>query len=192
MEGEGTLEVRPGGEGPGGLVPVGDNAVALDRGAAPAGEVEASRDDDLGRGEGRLRISVAKRAVRGDEPRRLHCLERVEHRRHGLVVHLDQLERVFGGVAIAGHDDGERLAHVARDLVRRRAVGNRALDAGRERVRHLGDVGAGEDADDGWQLERRRRVEAGDSRVCVLRAEDRGVAGARRRSEIVDVAAGAA
>ena len=110
VEGEGALEVRPGGERARGLVPVGDDAVALDRGAAPAREVEAAGDDEVG-GERRRRRD-RRRRTSGRRQRAPACPppRRVEHRGEGLVLDLDQLERVLGRVAIACDDDGERLA----------------------------------------------------------------------------------
>ena len=184
---ERALEVRPRGQDAAGLVPVRDDAVALDRAGGPAREREALGDDEVGGREGRVRVAVREGAV-GDDLAALG----VEHGLERLVLDLDQLERVLGGVAVARDDDRERLARVARDLVGGGAVGRRVLDADRERVRHRGHVGPGEDADDARVLERGRGVEADDARVRELRAEDRGVRGVPHRVDVVHEAALAA
>src|SRR5439155_3175193 len=111
----------------------------------------------------------------------------VEHRLERVVVDLDQLERVLGEVAVAGDDDRERLAHVARGADGSGVVGDRRLDPGRKRTRERRDVLAGEDADDPRSLERRARVEL---HVCVreLGAEHRRVACVGHRVEVVQEA----
>ena len=127
VERERPLEVRPGGQRRRRLVPVADDAVALDRSAAPAREAEALPHDEVGPRERGVDVAVCERAVVDARIRRRRGLD-VEHRVERLVVDLDQLERVLGDVAVARDDDGERLAGVARHLVRRGAVRHAAVD----------------------------------------------------------------
>ncbi len=168
VEREGPLEVRPGGQRPGGGVPVGDHGVALDRRGAPARECEALPYDEVRAVEGGVRVAVREAAVGGDETRRLGGDEGVHDRVERLVVDLDELERVLGRVAIACDDDGQRLARVACDLARGGVVGDRALHPGGEGSRHRDDVGPREDADYAGELERRAGVETGDARMPEL------------------------
>ena len=93
---ERALEVRPRGQPPGGLVPVGDDRVALDRRAREAGEAEGLADDEVGPREGRVDVAVGERALvdaaGGD---------RVEHGLERVVLDLDELGRVLGEVAVS-------------------------------------------------------------------------------------------
>ncbi len=184
---ERPLEVGPRGQGSGRLVPVADHAVALDGGAAPPRETEPLSHDELRPTQRRFDVAVDERAV-VHARFTLDCGLHVQHRLLRLVVDLDQLDGVLGHVPVVRHDDGQRLARVAGDLVRRGQVLDAAVDAGGKRPRHRGDVGAGQDADHPWQFERRRGVQPADAGVRHQRAEDRGVSDVRSGIEVVDEA----
>ena len=190
VERERALEVRPGRQRSGRGVPVGDDAVALDRRAAPAREREALADDEVGVGERGVRVAVAKRAIGGDQPGRPGGGQRVDDRLERLVVDLDQLERVLGDVAVARDDDRERLAGVAGGLVCGGAVGDRAVDAGRERrgTSRPRPRRSGRRRPPGARAPPRRR----GARSARGRAGERRIAacaGVRDGVEVVDVAA---
>ena len=120
---ERALEVRPRGERALGGVPVRDDAVALDRRAAPAREAEALAHDEVGFRERGVDVAVVERAV-GDACVGLDRGLRVEHGLERLVLDLDQLEGVLGEVAVARDDDRDGLADVARrSRARRRSAG---------------------------------------------------------------------
>ena len=70
VEGEGALEVRPRGERPVGLVPVGDDAVRLQRARRPARELVRALDDDVGLRERVLDLAIGEGAVGDDLPLR--------------------------------------------------------------------------------------------------------------------------
>ena len=128
---ERALEVRPGGERALGGVPVRDDAVALDGRAAPAWEAEALADDEVGACQRTVDVAVVERAV-GDARVGLGSRFRVEDGVERLVLDLDQLEGVLREVAVPRDHHGNRLAHVAHELVRGRVVGDRRVDAGRK------------------------------------------------------------
>ena len=111
--------------------------------------------------------------------------DRVEHGVERVVVDLDELGRVLGEVAVAGDDDGDRLADVAHGVDRGGVLRHAGLDPGREGPRERGDVRPGEHADDAGRRERRRGVDL-DPRVGELRAHDRGVERAGDGGEIVE------
>ena len=162
---ERALEVRPSGQGALGRAPICDDAVALDRRAAPAWEAKALADHEVGAGKRALDVAVVERAI-GDARIGLDGGFRVEHWLERLVFDVDQLERVLGEVAVARDNDGDRLAHVARRLVGGREVRDRRSDSCRKRPRELRDVRSREHADDTPELECRRRIEPRDARVC--------------------------
>ena len=56
----------------------------------------------------------------------------IEHRVERLVLDLDQLDGVLGDITIASNHDGQRLARVPRNLMRRGPVRHTAVDSGRE------------------------------------------------------------
>ncbi len=180
MQRKRALEVRPCRQRAGGCVPVADDAEGLDRAARPTGKDEAFRDNDVGPCERGVRVAVGERAVGDDEP-----VLGVHHGWELLVVDLDQLEGVFGEIAIPCDDDGERLACVARRSVRSRVVRDRALDTGRERPGHRLDVCSGDHADHAGEVERGSRVDPRHPRVCELRSQHRRVAGVRDRLDVV-------
>ena len=101
MERERTLEVRPRGQRV--ALPVRDDAVALERIAAPAWEAEAILDDDVRGRERRIDIAVRKRPL-GDERVALGCRDGVDQRVERLPVDDDQLDCVLRDVAVTGDD----------------------------------------------------------------------------------------
>ena len=112
-------------------------------------------------------------------------------RRQRLVSDVDQLQRVARDVRVIRHDQRHRLADVAHDAagdgglqvaIRARRGGHAVGDHGAG-----GDVGRGEDT---GQLARALRVDAGESRVRVRRAEHRRVQHARH-ADVFDEAPGA-
>ena len=124
VERERPLEVRPGGQPAARLVPVADDAEALDRHAREPRDAERLAHDEIGPCERLVDVAVVERAV--VDRRRL---EGVEHRIERLVVDGDELGRVLGDVPVARDDDGEGLAHVPRRSRGRRVVRDGRLDS---------------------------------------------------------------
>ena len=108
-----------------------------------------------------------------------HCVER-------LVLDLDQLDRVLGDVTVVSDHDGQRLAGVARHLMRGGPVRHAAVDSGREGTRHRRNVGAGQDSDHAGQLQRGAHVKRCDARVRDEGSENRRMAYVWQGIEIVD------
>ncbi len=117
--------------------------------------------------------------------------ERVEHDGQLLVVDLDQVAGVLGDVAVLGDHGRDGLAVVAHLLDRDHVLDDRAGAERRQRRRVLGDVLAGDDANDAGQRLGRRRVDRDDLRVRVRAAHDRRVRHAGQL-DVVEVAALAA
>ena len=76
----------------------------------------------------------------------------IDHCRLRAITHLDEIERVLCDVAVFGHDDRDRLAEIARAPDRAGVVAELARDQVADRLRHRGDIGAGEHADHARQL----------------------------------------
>jgi hypothetical protein len=166
-------------------VPVADDAVALHRCAAPAREPKALANHELGSRQRAVDVAVVERAV-VDARLGLDRGLDVEHRVERLVLDLDQLDGVLGDVTVVSDHDGQRLAGIARHLVRGGPVRHAAVDSGREGARHRRNVGAGQDADHAGQLQRGARVKRRDAGVRDERSEQRRLAQIRQRIEIVD------
>ena len=114
---ERPLEVRPGGQPPGRLVPVADDAIALDGKTREARHPERRPDDEIGRREGVVDVPVVEAAL-VDRLRGRGIDDGLER----LVVDGDELGRVLGEVPIPGDDHRKRLADVAGRFERRGPV----------------------------------------------------------------------
>ena len=127
---ERPLEVRPCGEPFVSRIPVGDDREALDRGAREARHVERVSQHEIGRRHCLIDVAVRKAPV-------VHRIGdcRVEHRVERVVVDLDEFGCILGEIAVARHDDGDRLADVADGVNRCRVLGRTAVDPRRERSR---------------------------------------------------------
>ena len=116
---------------------------------------------------------------------RLH----VEHRLKRLVVHVDELERVGGGVAVAGDHARHDLAAVPDGVHRhRRVLGDNDVrgdgpGAG-QRALLRGEVGAGVGGEDPGGLAGRGHVDGGDPRVRVRAAQERDMHHAGERDVV--------
>ena len=108
VQGEGPLEVGPRGEASPGLVPVADDAVALDRQAGEARHAEALAHHQVGARERLVHIAVVEAAV-VDRLRGRGLDDGLER----LVLHGDELGGILGEVAILRDHQRERLADVA-------------------------------------------------------------------------------
>ena len=100
------------------LVPVADDAEALERHAREPRDAERLAHDEIGPFERLVDVAVVERAV--VDRRRL---EGVENGIERLVVDGDELGRVLGDVPVARDDDGEGLADVPRGSGGRGVVG---------------------------------------------------------------------
>ena len=156
------------------------------------GKAKALADDEVGAGERVVDVAVVERAV-GDARIGLDRGLGVEHRLERLVLDVDQLERVLGEVAVARDNDGDRLAHVARRLVRPpRSTGSaQSIPAGNGRESSATSAPVSTPTTPGSSS-----AAAGSSRVMRACANgersDGGVARVRDRVEVVDEAALAA
>ena len=126
---------------------------------------------------------------------RQNSVARVNARGQRLVVHHDHVRRVFGDIARARDDDGDRLADETDLVLRQRPRHVNLLDRGMRHVKGkravahgLGQVGLRQHGDDAGEFPRLRRVNAFDQRVGVLAAHEGRVQHARHR-EVVDEAA---
>ena len=170
-------------------VPAGDRAAALHRlaGAALDGQVEG---EPVRRGRDRgLRVAdvllhpgadVAGHVV-VDEALRGAGRWDADHRWKHLVVDGDAADRVLGDVAVVGHDEGDRLAHVVDLVLGQRVLGaavgeRRVRDEQRQRLGHrAGEVVVGPDGVHALEVEHLGDVDVEDPRVRVGRAQHGGV-----------------
>jgi hypothetical protein len=180
VERERPLEVRPRREPASGLVPVADDAEALDRHAGEAGDAERLAHDEVRLCERVVDVAVLEGAIVDGWSR-----GQVQHRLERVVVDGDELGSVLGDVPIAGDNDGERLAHIPRRADGGGVVRDRRFDPRRERLREARDVVAGQDAADALDRERLGGVDP-DARVGKLGADDGGVPRVRDGLDVVD------
>jgi hypothetical protein len=173
----------------GAAVVLDERTVALERGRVEAVEVElGDLDHAVGLGEGGVEVAPLVDALPGQvraglvvEDRRVvhERLPSVGHRRQRLVVDLDQLGGVAGGLAGGRHDGGDGLADEARladgeaevAQVRPRRRGDLEEGIGQQR-----DLVPGQRAEHAGVLERLRDVDRAELRVRVRRADEVDVA----------------
>ena len=105
------------------------------------------------------------------------------------ITRLDQVNGVFGEIAIGGDDDGDRFAGVAHPTDRDRPAFDRRLDADHETCGQRLDVGAIEHRDHAGRAPGRRGVDRDDVRMRMRRAQHGSVQRAGSNPEIVDEAA---
>ena len=146
-------------------------------------------------GEGGLGIAITEppfarevAAQAGMQHRRLRRQrgQRIDHRRHDLVTNLDQVERVFGDVTIGGHDERDRLAHIAHAVGGDRPAVDRRLHADDEAAGQRLHLVPGEHGRDTGQRRGARGVDRGDAGMGVRRAQDRGMQRAWRHGRVVE------
>ena len=134
VQAERPHEVRQHVVGVFGRIVVGDDAVGFDRRAGIARVVHGDRDAVRGLRQHLLGIAVAEAAFAGEiaaqalvqhRLRRIERRERIDHRGQRLVVDLDQVERVFGEIAVGGDDDRDRLADITHPADRDRPAFDR-------------------------------------------------------------------
>jgi hypothetical protein len=120
-----------------------------------------------------------------------HGLLEIDHRRQRVVLHHDRVRGISSDVAIAGHDDGDRLAAVADGVDRDRAMlGRGERRADRHRREELGVLGAGEHRFDPLHRLRGAGVDGADAAVGHVAALERHVLHADE-GDVVDVGAAA-
>jgi NCAIR mutase (PurE)-related protein len=142
-------------------------------------------------GERRVHVAVVEGAI-GDAGGALRGGNGIENGIEGLVLHLEQLERILGEVTVPCDDDCDRFARVPGDVVRSGEVGDGGVDSCGERSRQCGDVGAGQHPEHSGLLEGARRIQPHDPCMRERGTEHGRVTGASHRVEIVDEASLAA
>ena len=123
--------------------------------------------------------------------RRIERRHRIDHCRQRFVIHVDELERVLGEIAVAGDHHRDRLADIAHAIDRNRPAFDRRLDADREARRQRLDLGAGDHGDNAGRPPRGGQVDRADVGMRMRGAKNSGVTRARRYADIVDEAAAA-
>ena len=126
--------------------PLGDHHVRRREGRVDGGFVDRPLATDAGAGRQRAEGDVVREV--GVQHRRLagHRGLRIDHRRQRLAVDLDGVGGVPRHVAVAGHDNRDRIADEADGVHRHRVVfGRRERRTDRHRCEKLGDLRPGED-----------------------------------------------
>ena len=186
MEREGPLKVG------GDLVGVlsgemlGDDDEALHRRAAIARILRGDPDAVRRRGKGGFGVAVAEVPVADDIS---SGVARIEYGGQWAIRDLDHFERVFRPVAVAGDDNGDRLALIAHALDRQAPMLDRRLDGGDEGPGQVPDVLAGNDASHTRHRQGPGCIDRQDLGMGVRRAHDRGMQGPRHHRQIVAIAA---
>src|SRR5262249_10296091 len=170
---------------------VGDAADRFDRAVPLRRALKSILDDDVGLGECLLDVAALDVDDHGDvallvvvDERRagLHRLIGVEDARQLLPVDLDEIERLFGGVAVDRGDGGDFLADVAY------LADGEGILIGEERAPRLFDrVFGGDNAADAAELLRLARVDAADARVREGTAQNLSVQHSRQ-DDVGDIA----
>ena len=159
-------------------------------------------DDDVGVGEGLVRLALLQRKIEGDvvaklgmDDRRARCdrLQLIADRGQGLPFDRDKLGRVLGFGAALGHHDGHRLALPDRpfrrqQMLRRRAMPRPVQRHADERLAFRIDVGRGEDGGDAGRILGGGNLDRDDLGVRMRAAHEAGVQHAGQL-DVVDVAA---
>ena len=178
----------------------GDDDSAFDGRAAVARVVHRQRDATVCRGEGGVGVAIAEAAIADDVA--AHGLVQhggasiaggfdVHHRRQGLVVGAQQVERVFGDVAVLRHDHGHRFAGVPHLVDGQHVVLHGHLHADHEGLLPAQHVLPGQHRMHARQGQRRGRVHPQQPGMGMRAAQHRGVQRARRRAQVVAEAAAA-
>ena len=118
----------------------------------------------------------------------------VDYGIQGLVLDVDEFERIFGQVAVPGHDQGHRVAHEAdiaggQDMARDDGRGRR-IGRGSQRVDVAVQVLGGQHRVHTGRARGRRSVQAQDAGTSEVASQERGVEHARQ-ANVVDVLSGA-
>ena len=160
---------------------------------------DAVRHHDLGVLEGGVDVATrhhpVERLVARDllmqlRGARLRRGLRVGHRRQRLVIDLDQLERVLGGVSVLGHDHRDDVADVAHHVLGDAVIGgDLQVRVGEQpgaggRLDRAVRVGVGVDGDHPGRRRRRARVDRPDPGVGVRAPEHGGVHHAGQRQVV--------
>ena len=137
---------------------------------------EGPRADDVGADGGVKRFAVAGQRL----------IDRHDDRQRA-VADFDQVERVFGQIAVVGQHDGHGLAGIADAVHREAPVFHRRADADQERGCEALRILARHDGGNARHPASRLDIDAQDFRMRVGRAENGGVQGARLDRKIVGV-----
>jgi hypothetical protein len=179
----------------------GEHPAGLDRHRGDPRVAQLFLDDQVGGGEGALRVadrsSHDDRGVVGPGCVNAVRASRGRFRRHdgrqGIVVHDDGVQRVAQAVRIVRDDDGDRLADVPHDVRGEDDLhvglgARRAAERCRDAAGDLGQIGRGVDREDAGHGASVISRDAPEARVAVKAAHDTQVRGARA-AEVVEVAA---
>ena len=171
---------------------LGDHDEALDGGAGVAGVVDGDSDAVVGGCECGVRVAVVQVAVADDVGADFGVDQggagsggRVHNGVAFPVLDFDSLERVFGCVAVASNDHGDRLADVPHPIDCQYVVPHGLLDAGNERPGPSGDILAGQDGNDFGHRACNGRVNGDDFRVHMGSAQYGSVGGAGTLPHII-------
>ncbi len=174
------------------------HAVGLDRRAGAAGVVHGDADRMGSLCEGSVGVAVAEAAVAGDvageaivQQRRTgrQGSQRLKHRRQRSIADLDQVKRILRHIAIHGDNEGYGFAHVAHSVGRDGPALDRRLHADDQAGGDGAQVRPGQDRGDAGQCAGVGGIQARDVRVCVRGTQDGCIQRARRRADVVYVAA---
>jgi len=123
-----------------------------------------------------LRIAVTKRPVARDigaqtlvqdRRARLDRCRRIDESRQRLIVHLDEIDRVLGEIAVARHDDSDRLADIAHAFDRDGPALHWALDGHRKAQGQARDIGPYDHGRDTRCGLRQIRADLPNVRMCI-------------------------
>jgi len=177
-----------------------DDAVGFDRRAGIAWIVDADGDAVGGGRKRGLRVTIAKAALVdevGAERRMQHRgfrskrLLRIDDGRQRLVVDLDQVQRIFGDIAVFGNDKRDGFPDIAHPVAGDRPAFDIGLDADRHAAGEPCHILAGQYGEDAGQRPGGSRNDCTDSGMAVWRTQDRQVRGITTDGQVVDVAAAA-
>ncbi len=183
----------------GGIV-IGDDHIAFHRRTQHARVLDLELHAMRRARERRVGIAIAKASFMHD----VGLARRMQQRRVGagggarvgldrqrFVLDVDVLERVFGFVSIARHDDGNRLADVAHPIDRERPIVDRGLHPDDEGLGVCLDLRADQHRGDTGSRQRLARIHALDQRVCMGRTQDCRVERAAAHRDVVTEQRGA-
>ena len=164
-------------------IPLGNATDGFDGIAAGAVPAQVVFDHEIGLGEGLIHFAEGKNALVDDigpvlfpnqRTGRFQGLRRVHHWREHFILHLNQVQRVFGYIATGGGHGRNRLAHEPH-LVFGQTVAGPTNGKARHRSRPLFCVLTCNNGNDAFELFCLGGVDTLDAGVCVGTLEDGGM-----------------
>ena len=198
VNGERPLEIRQHIIGVTARVVLGQHTIGFDRRAGAARILDGDADLVGGVGKRSLRVTVAEAPVTRDVAAQagmqhggagLQGGQRLHDDGQSFILHRDQIQRVFGDVAVGRHGDRDGLAHIADAVGRDRPALDRRLDAHHEAAGQGLDVRPGEHGGHARQRRCARCIDCLDDGVAMRRAQDGGVERRRRNGGVVKIPA---